>query len=125
MILCRKVLTKEFSNPQGYKDTYLDVCKWIATNIISKVEVGDVLWTTRKDKKAELPTFILDLFINLDTKEHEEKLCLRCKEIQTGFYMTGKINCNECKLVAYRNQMDQRMAIKAQYRKEQIKRQLD
>lgn len=114
------LLKKEFSDEDS-KEAYLKACKWVATNIISKVEAGsDTFWNITKKKDTRLPTFVLDVHTMIDSVDHEKSFCGSCKEFHNSFFINEEYNCNSCKFMAFTKQIEQRLVIKKQYRKEKM-----
>lgn len=114
------LVKKEFSSEIS-KDAYLKACGWVAKNIVSKeVEDGDTFWKITKKKDANLPTFVLEVHAMIDSDEHKESFCGACKEFHNSFFINEAYNCNSCKFLAFHSQVEQRLAIKKQYRKEKM-----
>lgn len=103
------------------KQAYLKACKWLAENVVSKVEIGETFWKITKVEDASLPTFKLELYALIDTEDNIKAFCERCKEFHRVFYVNQQFNCNSCNLMAFKNQMDEKLKIKKSYRQERLK----
>lgn len=91
------------------KDAYLKVCKWLAKNVYSKVELSQYITVQiikEQVKKKQLPTFTVKLFITVDEKEIKDSYCDKCKHLHTIFYSIDSPDCNTCKLNGYRKQLN-------------------
>lgn len=114
------LLKKEFAHADS-KTAYLKACGWMAKNIVSKVEASsDILFSIEKKKDASLPTFILEVHTTIDAKEHQESFCGACREFSSSFFMNKSVDCNSCKYNAFTKQIDQRLVIKKEYKKERM-----
>lgn len=121
MKLVVKFYQRDFSG-EGSKTTYLEACKWVAKNVISKeVEIGgDTFWRIKKVKDADLPTFRLELYAMLDSEESTKGFCNRCQEFHKAFYLNQQYNCDACNYTAFKKQMEQKLQIKKAWRKERL-----
>jgi hypothetical protein len=122
MITAIKFFKKTFENEKA-KEAYAELNAWLADNVIKKeVEIGEVFWKVNRIKKADLPTFELELYATIDEDQFVDGMCQRCQEFHKLFYISDQFNCDACKMKAWRNGLDQKLSIKKQYRKEQLKR---
>lgn len=103
------------------KKTYLNVCKWVAKNIVSKVEIGETFWKIEKVSKSNLPAFRLELYAVLSEKEIQEKFCDKCRSFHSSFYINAQVNCSVCQMQNYIGGIAQKLEIKKNYRKEKLK----
>jgi hypothetical protein len=103
------------------KDAYLKACKWAAKYIIDKAEIGEVLYSVDKVHEADLPTFKIVLYARFNDHDYKESVCKRCQEFHSLFYINQQFNCNRCNLTAYRTQLQQKLEMKKQYRKERLR----
>lgn len=110
---------------ENSKEAYLSACKWAATNIVNKVEIGDTFWRIIKVEGASLPTFKLELFCLIDEGAHRKEFCDRCKEFHHSFFVNQFYNCNSCNMITYSKSLEKRLNIKKQFRKERIRFVLD
>jgi uncharacterized paraquat-inducible protein A len=124
MKIAIKFFEKEFTDEDS-KQAYLNACKWVAQNIISKVEISDTMWKIEKKPKASYPTFQLELYCMLNDTEGEKGFCTRCKELHCSFFVNEEYNCNRCNMKAYLRQAEDKLRIKKQYRKELLNNILD
>jgi hypothetical protein len=107
------------------KKAYLMACKWLAKNVISKVEVSDSQYKITKENGTSLPTFKLELFAMLDDKEERKSFCERCREFHKLFYINQQFNCNKCNMMAFQENMKSKLMVKKAYRKDIMKRNLE
>lgn len=120
MKISTTIVTKEFSHAVS-KEAYLMACRWMAEHVVSKVETApDVYFNIIKKPGASLPTFILEVTTMLDVEEHQEKFCQSCREFNSAFFMNKTVDCNACKYNAFTKQVDQRLTIKKQFKKERM-----
>lgn len=104
------------------KEAYLSACKWIALHIISQDGVGDIFWAIKKCTEDGQPAVLLELYILSEFDKLEEDFCVRCREIHSSFFLSHDCGCNECKYRAFKEQMRNKLKIKSEYRKEQLRR---
>ena len=96
-----KILDKKFKN-ENSKQAYLDACKWIAQNIVSKKEISNnISIKITKIENVKIPTFNVELIVDVDRKKLQEDFCGKCKHIYNTFYQVDKMHCEECKMKAY------------------------
>jgi hypothetical protein len=115
-----KFFERNFS-AETSKEAYLKVCKWVAVNVINKVEVSDSLIKISRDKEVnDLPTFKLELFAQLDDVEERKRFCDRCQEFHKLFYINQQFNCDKCNMIAFSENMKSRLITKKGLRKGQI-----
>lgn len=113
-----KFYEQQFSD-KASKKAYLNACKWIAVNVINKVEVGETTYTITKIN-ADLPTFKLELYGLLDSNNIDSQFCEACKQFHRSFFVNQEYNCNVCKMKAYLDTIKQKVSIKRSYRKERL-----
>lgn len=118
MILSEKLFEKLFSS-KNTKDAYMKACKWIAMNILNKVETGDITYKVTR-VESSLPTFKLELFINLEEKEFRDNRCKRCKEFHKLFYINQDYNCSACRMMGYVDEAKERLKAKKTYKNSKL-----
>lgn len=121
--ITEKFFEVEFKD-ESSKQAYLQACKWLATNMVSKVEVG-ILYKIVKKIDADLPTFKVELYCSLELSKLKKEFCTRCKEFHKSFYINQEYNCNACKLKAFLVGSSQKLGIKRSYNKERLSYLLD
>lgn len=94
-----KIFEKSFKNKIS-KKAYLEATKWLAINIFSKEQFAKNL-SVKIEKKNE-NTFIISIFLDVDEKELKQRFCLNCQHLHNTFFQVEKVNCDECKMNAYR-----------------------
>ena len=110
-----KFYSKTF-NANTTKDAYLKACKWVATNILANDEISkDVVWKITKIK--DLPSVELELYGLVNDAEHVRQFCGACKQFHTLFYINQQQNCNNCNMMAYRSQAEEKGRIKKNYKR--------
>ena len=120
MNITEKFFETNFSHEES-KKAYLAACKWIAVNIISKVEVSEsVTFSIKKDSNADLPTFKIELYCSINESDLQKKFCDRCKEYHKSFFINQEYNCGTCKARAYIDGVKQKINTKKSYRKERL-----
>ena len=100
-----KVFKKEFKNAES-KQAYLLACKWIAQKIIKNEEIQKNVTYKIEKKKSKVPTFIVEIFLNIEEEKLKENFCKNCQHIYNTFYQVDKMNCGECKMRAYRKNIE-------------------
>ena len=85
------------------KQAYLDACKWLAVNVFSKPDLSKYI--TIQIIKEKKNIFNVKLFMTIDEREIKTNYCLRCQQLHNLFYSIEKVDCNTCKLHAYRNEL--------------------
>lgn len=113
-----KVFTKK--EDETSKQVYLEVCKWIAQHLIGKTEIGETFWKIEKEGTADSPVFKLQIFCMMDAGDAKDSFCERCKTMHAQFYINENYNCSRCNLITYINNVDSKLKIKKQFRKERI-----
>ena len=97
--LSYKIFEKVFKNKIA-KKAYLEAVKWLAINIISKEQFANNL--SYKIQKIKNNAVKISIFLDIDEKELKDKFCDKCKHVYATFYQVQKMNCDECKMNAYR-----------------------
>lgn len=103
-----KVFEKEFSDVVS-KNAYLEACKWLAKNVYGKEGLNDYISVKiekQKAKKNKKYVFKVVIYTIVDANELKEEFCKKCKMLHTTFYCVDKINCEECKMFAYHNNVE-------------------
>lgn len=105
------------------KKAYLKAAKWVASNVISKVELKEVLVSYEKieDEENQLPTIVVHLSVSLSEKELREKNCKICKEFHGLFFINENCNCSWCKAKAYQARTDEMIKSKKSYYSSKMK----
>jgi len=114
-----KYFAKNFEDEDS-KVAYLNACKWLAKNVISKVEVSETLFSIHKVKEADLPTFRLELHCSFNEGKLGKEFCNRCQEFHRSFYINQEYNCNACKVKAYITGIKNKLITKKSYRRERL-----
>lgn len=115
-----KFFEASFKNEES-KKAYLKACQWLAENIISKVEMEDILFKVKKVKDSDLPTFKVELYITLEEEQFVDSFCARCKEFHSSFYLNQQYNCDACNMQSFRKGLNQKLGIKKSYNKEKLR----
>lgn len=109
---------KQFS-AENMKAAYMKAVKWVASNIISKDELQDVLVKYEKDK--QFPTVTVRLFVSISEKEIRERHCKICKESHAHFYVNEHTNCDWCNTKAFQRRTDEMIKTKKAFYREKLK----
>ena len=105
---------------QERKDAYLKACKWLAQNVISKAEIGDILFKIEEDKNSSSPAFKLELYCSIDSNDPINNFCNTCKKFHASFFINESYNCDRCNMKAFEGRMKELMVVKQAYRKERL-----
>jgi len=100
-----KVFEKKFKNEVS-KEAYLEACKWISQKLVKNSELNDNLNYKIKKLESKIPTFIVEIYLNVDENNTKEMFCKNCHHLYNTFYQLDKMNCNECKMRAYRKHIE-------------------
>lgn len=108
------------------KDAYLKACKWYASNVLSKDELNDIqVEYIKSNKKGQLPTVTVRLFVSLEEADVKAQHCAICRETHRHFYINDNTNCSWCKVDAFDKRMQQMLKHKKNYVKNKIERRLN
>ena len=103
------------------KQAYLKACKWLATNIISKDELSETTWKTKKiEETATHASFKLELYCMLDDQEIAERFCTTCHDMHKSFFINEEYNCSRCNMITFRKRLKESLDVKKTYRKQKI-----
>lgn len=117
-----KVFEKEFSNVVS-KNAYLEACKWLAKHVYGKPGINDFISVKiekQNNKKSKKYVFKVIIYVITDAKELKDEFCKKCKMLHTTFYCVDKINCEECKMFAYQNNVEDNLKRIANFVKETL-----
>jgi hypothetical protein len=120
--LSKRILTKKFVDKNS-KSCYLDVCKWVAQNIISKDDVcKNCSYSVKKKYKSELGLYeyTLDVYANISYSDVKKHHCRICKETHSSFFISEETNCNWCKINALEKRVEEDIKKKQKYIKEKM-----
>lgn len=95
-----KVFEKDFSNKVS-KQAYLNLCKWLANNVISNVELSKVVTFNIEKLTNKLPTFRLTLYVTLIEEDIKFDYCKKCQQLSSLLYSNEKPDCDHCKMSGY------------------------
>lgn len=113
-----KYFEKKFRG-QDSKEVYLQACKWLATNVISKPELEESLYRIKKKPdKNNTVIFKVELFCYLDDVEAMDRFCRVCQESHKAFYINEDYNCSRCNVVTFRKRLDETLVIKKGWRRQ-------
>ncbi len=116
---CKEFGHKNFT-ADTMKNAYMSAVKWVATYVLSKDELHEVLVEYQKDKKS--PSVTVRLYAAMLEKEVKEQHCKCCEEMHHSFFINENNNCNICAAAGFQNRLEQRMSIKSSYYREILKR---
>jgi hypothetical protein len=118
----KRIISKTFRNKKS-KECYLEVCKWLANNIVSNEEISKYCnYTIVKEFNNELGVYeyTLEVFAKISEKDVKNHHCTICKETHSSFYISEETNCNWCKLGAFDRRLDEEVRKKQKYIKEKM-----
>jgi len=118
MIVSSKLLTKQFISGVSSKEAYLELTKWIATEIMAKMDSKNLTYSIRKIK-GDVFKFELQVFTTFDDTDEVKLICNRCQEFHHLFYINAQFNCNKCNMMGYRSNMDHILTVNKRLRKEE------
>ena len=123
MIKYSDEFAKKSFTGDSMKDAYMKAAKWVASNIISNVELKDVTvkYEKNEDDTNQLPTITVHFFVSLDEKELRERHCKICKEFHGLFFINENCNCSWCNTKAYQNRTDEMISTKKRFYKAMLK----
>lgn len=101
---------------ESKKDAYMKAVKWVATNVIAKVELQNVM--IRYEKDEQFPTVTVHLYVAMTEKELRERHCNICKEMHKAFFINENCNCSWCNAKAYQERTNQSISEKKTYYRE-------
>jgi len=109
-----KVFEKKFAD-NSPKEAYLNLCKWLATNVISQGDELKFFYEVVRIKGTQLPTFKLTLHVALEEEEIYIRHCKVCKEVHQIFYMNVDFECGSCKVDAYKARLKEQIGKSSTY----------
>lgn len=120
----KRILKKEFFDKKS-KDAYMQVCKYLATNIVSNKEVSEnISYTITKNGYNEekgMYKYTLELYVKINESDVLNQHCNICKETHSSFFISEETNCNWCKINAFQRRIEEKMKLKQTYVKEKMK----
>lgn len=98
--------------------------KWVGKNVMCKKEAHDIMYYFEEGKDTE-NCVVLILYVPLDEGEVRKRHCTICKEFHKSFFINENCNCNECKVRAYQERLDETIKVKKSYYRENLKKILE
>lgn len=108
-----RVFSKKFIH-ENKKEAYLSACKWLATNIISKRDLGEYSFEIKERKVVEEFCFVLTLYVSLDEQQLFEGHCNVCRTINNNFFQNNEA-CGLCRAKAYRYRIEDKLKSRKGY----------
>lgn len=109
------IFVKEFKGYQS-KQTYLDVCKWLAVHIFGKPEIAkNISVSIDKTTDKKVTIFTVTIYVKICTGEVKESFCKKCKTLHTVFYSVDHADCDNCKANAYFKELEKNIKGKADF----------
>ena len=119
MLSAQKFFKKDFVGTD-MQNAYFTASRWIAKNVVNKQsENPDIFWNLTKLDK-ETATIRLTLYTMLPIDEQTNRFCELCKDMHKAFFVNENFNCDRCNMVTYKNRLEERIRIKAQFKKERL-----
>lgn len=103
------------------KEAYLKAAKWVATYVLSKIELQSVIIGYEKDK--QYPIITVHLYASLPEQEVKDQHCKCCEEMHHTFFINENNNCNICAVAGFQNRIQQKIKLKTSYYRELLKKQ--
>ena len=119
LILYTECFYKKKFAAKTMKDAFLKASKWVASNIIARVELKDVQVKYEKQEE-QLPTICIYLYAGLDEGELRKRHCNICKEMHHSFFIDENTNCDWCTTKAYQRRTNEMIKEKKLYYKKII-----
>lgn len=108
-----EVFRKKFEN-ENKKEAYLNACKWLASNIISKQDLGSFTFEIKEKKVIDGFCFVLILSASVNESELFEGHCTACKTINNNFFHDNEA-CSMCRAKAYRYRIENKLNVRKGY----------
>jgi len=119
-----KYFSKKFMSEESSQKAFIKLCKWIDEHILSDKVLKETHFHIDKYWEDGLYVCKLSLFAPLPDEESRESFCNSCKEFHKRFYINHQFNCDRCNMKARTEDIQQRLIVKKEYRKEILKRRL-
>lgn len=100
MLVAQKIDKIKFSG-ENYKESYLQAAKYASSYIKNKEKLA-----FRYEKDIDKKSVSLIIIFLYDESELASHRCEVCKEFHHSFYVNDEMNCNACKMQAYRKELD-------------------
>jgi hypothetical protein len=123
----KRIISKTFKGKQS-KECYLDVCKWIAINIVANETIAKYCsYTIQKgyNKELGLYEYTLEVYAKISESEVKKHHCAICKETHSLFYISEETNCNWCKIDALERRIADEVKKKQIYIKDEMLKKYD
>lgn len=124
----KRILKKDFFDKKS-KDAYMQVCRYLAENVISNAEIsGSISYTITKggyDEEKGVHKFTLELYVKIDETDVLNQHCNVCKETHSSFFISEETNCNWCKINAFQRRIEDKMKIKQTYIKDKMNNRIE
>ena len=107
------------------KEVYLQAMKWYAKYVVSDDVLNDTTLKIIKGKEGVQSTITIELYAFIEEIEHRRKFCDRCQEFHKLFYINQQFNCDKCNMMANKAQIEEKLQIKKDYRKDVLRKKLE
>lgn len=111
---CEKFFSQTF-NGKNRKQTYLNACKWVANNILSKEKLKNTFIEYEKIKDST--SIKVNVYVYIRDEDVREQHCKICREMHNTAFMSEETNCAWCKIKGYQNRIDNKLMLKKEYYK--------
>jgi hypothetical protein len=118
----KRILSKIFKDKNS-KNCYLQVCRWVANNIVSDDNISKFCSYTIVKKYNEqmgVYEYTLEVYAKISQAEVKNHHCQICKETHGLFFMSEETNCNWCKVAAFDRRINDEIKKKQIYIKEKM-----
>ncbi len=104
------------------KEAYLKACKWLANYIINDKVLSESVYKFIKVREDAFETeFRLEVYCVVDSTDIQKRFCAVCKEFHSAFYVNFNYDCNKCNMSAFRDRLNEAIAVKKTYLKNNLK----
>jgi hypothetical protein len=118
----KRIISKTFKNKVS-KTCYLEVCKWLAVNIISNDDiVKHCSYTIQKnyDNETGLYEYNIEVYAKISERDVKNHHCTICKDTHSSFFISEETNCNWCKVGAFDRRIAEEIKKKQKYIKDKM-----
>ncbi len=113
------------------KKAYLRACRWIAENVVGKLEeIGETTYKIiktkyKKDEETKYPAFVVELYCTINEKELRTDYCNLCKSFHRSVFISTNFDCSKCNLIGYMERVEGKVKIIQKRKKQKIDYLLD
>ena len=124
MILYSESIYNKSFTGDTMKQAYLKACKWLSTNVISKVELAQQTVYKIEKSTDTVPTVTITILVEISEEEIFERHCKICQEMSKSFFINEQTDCKWCKVRAFDKRLKKVLYNKKSYAKQMLLEQL-